>query len=331
MGRPKKEEQKAIGSNPNAEKTNDEIASNQGAEELTGIVEVDDSDVNKHAKEQDTGVSKIEYDPLGIPPIKRDYSTPKVAEGEVDEIPEYTISQQSPEEILNEKYEDDELQFEEYSEQEQPQQQKEQEKPAYERGSYGNPDMKDMSPKNKKKAAQYFAVTIVNGYEMLHEFLYNLVNFEEQKVQKAILSKKMPPELLDCVIPMSADGSVHIRFIDFIKNYNTQLKEVLVLKSEVKEEMIEILTEIAEEEGWGLSNKQRLLFLVMQDALPKAAAVIGMKATLNEAIKIFSAQLRPSDQQAPINQHAAGSNQHAGANQQQTTIIHEHKEPEERT
>lgn len=248
----------------------------------------------KSSKKPEVKQESAGYDPFGLPPQEREYSKPEVAQGDVPDIPEDNVRIPSAEDIFNEPFEEADTFPDDAENIEEPIP----EKPTYERGSYANPEVSDLSPKQKKKSAEVFAITIVNAYEMAHEAGYRWLSLEDDKIQKKIVNNKFNPDLLDVLVPLNADGSENIRFADFIKGYNHQLKETLTLDPDIKSEMTELLTEIALEEGWGLSNKQRLLFLVGTDLLVKAGAAIGMRSTMNEAIKVFSAQLKAPAEQA---------------------------------
>jgi hypothetical protein len=217
--------------------------------------------------------SKDEYNPLNEPTIERGYSKAEIYSGQAPPLPESTINPQSPEEIMAETTDDFMSENGEIQDEE----------PMFE-----NPEMADLSNKDKKNASGYLAKMLVGLYEQMHTIGYQIANFDDDKIQRKILKGEFDPEILEGTIQT---GEGFISFKGFLNEYNTKLRFSLTLDPEVKEEMIQVLTRIGVKHNWGLNDEQYFFFLLFNDMTPKITTIVSLKSTLNDVIKILKKQL----------------------------------------
>ena len=140
-----------------------------------------------------------------------------------------------------------------------------------------NPEMEDLSNKDKKDSAKYVAETIVGGYE----FICGLVNrgllFNENKLKKIQASGE-----IDLSMELPIGNGQFMTIYEFIQEYNEQNKNALSVSQEFKDEIIPVLTKVLEKRGIGMTIEQKLLFIAGKDVATKAIISFQLVSVMKE-------------------------------------------------
>ena len=140
-----------------------------------------------------------------------------------------------------------------------------------------NPEMEDLSNKDKKDSAKYVAETIVGGYE----FICGLVNrgllFNENKLKKLQASGE-----IDLSMELPIGNGQFMTIYEFIQEYNEQNKNALSVSQEFKDEIIPVLTKVLEKRGIGMTIEQKLLFIAGKDVATKAIISFQLVSVMKE-------------------------------------------------
>ena len=154
-----------------------------------------------------------------------------------------------------------------------------------------NPDLKNSSKKDNSEASEYVANLIMNGYEQLHV----VVNKSLQVSQKQLNKWQNAGEInLNAMIQY--DYGKNMRAGEFFRHYNNQMENFLTVSPEFKEEVLPLLKDVLSERGIGMTKEQRLVSLVVIDALGKGMMFFQQKNILNGMVQSIKA--------ATINQFA---------------------------
>ena len=139
-----------------------------------------------------------------------------------------------------------------------------------------NPEMEDLSNKDKRDSAKYVAETIVGGYE----FICGLVNrgllFNENKLKKLQASGE------DLSMQLPIGNGQFMTIYEFIQEYNEQNKNALAVSQEFKDEIIPVLTKVLEKRGIGMTIEQKLLFIAGKDVATKAIISFQLVSVMKE-------------------------------------------------
>lgn len=158
-----------------------------------------------------------------------------------------------------------------------------------------NPEMEDLSNKDKRDSAKYVAETIVGGYE----FICGLVNrgllFNENKLKKLQASGEV-----DLSMQLPIGNGQFMTIYEFIQEYNEQNKNALAVSQEFKDEIIPVLTKVLEKRGIGMTIEQKLLFIAGKDVATKAIISFQLVSVMKEMQNDWKEfYLASKQQQAP--------------------------------
>lgn len=157
-----------------------------------------------------------------------------------------------------------------------------------------NPAMQDLDAKDKKLAAENLVDSFIEGYEKLHAVARNIAKISESKVVELVSKKELNVEL---PIPITQDGQT-ITVAQFINDYNEEVDNTIVCDQEFKDRVRPVAIRVFEKKGYGLTDEQRLLYIIGEDVVTKAGMVIQMKATTNTMLKHMIMQTKYMEDQA---------------------------------
>lgn len=159
---------------------------------------------------------------------------------------------------------------------------------------FGQQDLNDLPPKEKKEASAQFVELILQGYSALHVFGQKFATINDQKLYE----KQAKGEIdLRMHIPISETQSVGV--VDFIDSYNKEVAETLSVDEDFKESVRPVMERIAAKKGYGLSDEQFLLVMFGKDMIQKGAGVFSLKRQLDKTLEIVFEQFRTSNTPPP--------------------------------
>jgi hypothetical protein len=140
-----------------------------------------------------------------------------------------------------------------------------------------NPEMEDLSNKDKKDSAKYVAETIVGGYEFICGLANRGLLFNENKLKKLQASGE-----IDLSMQLPIGNGQFMSIYEFIQEYNEQNKDALAVSQEFKDEIIPVLTKVLEKRGIGMTIEQKLLFIAGKDVAQKAIISFQLVSIMKE-------------------------------------------------
>jgi len=185
----------------------------------------------------------------------------------------------------------------------------------------GNKDLDGRSKKEKTEASSYLADTIIDGYEMAHSITLNILVKDDEKIMKQAMKGKIDPDVIESEIQI---GKNVYKIRELVHDYNVNLKDVLIVSDEFKEQAKPLLEEELARNNMGITPMQRLLALVVKDVQPKIIKIAQLSGTMNDVLK----------QQSKILQnHKEYIKDQQKKNDESHVIIEDDtkKEPEEKT
>tara|TARA_B100001057_G_scaffold497146_1_gene600520 strand:+ start:5915 stop:7060 length:1146 start_codon:yes stop_codon:yes gene_type:complete len=202
-----------------------------------------------------------DFNPFAQNVVEREYATPKVAQGIVEDLEEPTFEQKNP--------------FDERREQEN--------QPPPHPFEEGNPALHDMDFQDKKIACESLVDTCLDTYEQLHSIAQNFVQVDEAE----LMQKQMDGEIdLAMDIPVDEQGTT-MSVMDFVQQYNEQSKEALQYDKEFGYKVRPAMLRVFMKKGWGMTDEQFLMYAFGKDLLTKTAIVFSLKKTMNNTFDLL--------------------------------------------
>lgn len=249
---------------PKAE-TPDEI----GVEEAVEVTEEATTTEGKAEVEADNtsppnerGGTSGGYNPFAENIVERDYSTPKVAEGIIDDIDEPDFRPPSYEDIISDrqevKAEDTSSPFD------QP-----------------NPAINDLDYSDKKIACESLVDTCLDAYEEIHKVAVHFAKVDEDDLMQRQIKGKLD---LSELIPVE-DGEITIS--EFVEEYNTQCEEALSYDKDFGYKVRPALIRVFLKHGWGLTDEQFLAVQFGKEIVTKITVYYSLKKTINATLRML--------------------------------------------
>lgn len=167
-----------------------------------------------------------------------------------------------------------------------------------------NPQVKDMSKKDRQMASKRVADMCMTAYKWLNKFADSQLQFDERKIAKMEMEGEID---LSVEIPVGANVSMSAG--EFIQEYNEQSKNTIVVTKEFEEEVMPVLIDVLEEEGITMTKKQELAYLIGKDVAIKGFMgyqnykvkkdTLKMLVELNKNIKASNMANIPTPQYQP--------------------------------
>jgi len=161
-----------------------------------------------------------------------------------------------------------------------------------------NPELNNVSKKDKDMASAQAAQLIMGGYKMAHELANKALRVPEKKLMKLVNDGE-----INLNIMIDYDYGKKMRAGDFFKDYNNQIDGVLTVSPEFEAEVTPVLERVLSKRGIGMTDEQFLIYLFGKDIASKAMIFFQLKAQMNfmiESMKQATAnQVYGQQQQAP--------------------------------
>ncbi len=158
-----------------------------------------------------------------------------------------------------------------------PQKKKEEEKPL-------NPQMNDLSKKDKEFATDHVAEVIMQGYEWMHDAANKGMVFSDSKMNK--LAREGAVDFSIQIPYDYATGST-MSAGEFIQEYNNQNKNALEVSPDFREKTMPVLKRVLAKRGIGMTDEQYLIYLFGKDMALKGFAFMTARSQMNEIIKMM--------------------------------------------
>ena len=206
-----------------------------------------------------------DFNPFAENVIEREYSTPKVASGIVEEIEEPQFVPPTYEDI---KAQQDMEGMEEAQ--------------AEDVGGgdmFTNPAVNDLDHKDKKIACESLVDTCLDTYEQLHKFAQYSVKVDEEELMLKHQQGKLD---LNEIIPISETQNMSVG--EFVNNFNKQGEEALAYDKEFGVKVRPAMIRVFMKKGWGLTDEQFLMMAFSKDIAIKVGIMYQLKKTISSTI-----------------------------------------------
>lgn len=120
-----------------------------------------------------------------------------------------------------------------------------------------NPSMNELSPQEKRMAAEQLVDLGLSGYEMLFYFGNQSLQISKKKFKKLVAEGKIDPNTL---IPMN-NGVISAE--QFIAEYNEEVSDTISVSNKFKKDIKPPLTRILEKRGMGATDEQLVISILV--------------------------------------------------------------------
>jgi hypothetical protein len=143
-----------------------------------------------------------------------------------------------------------------------------------------NKEFSNLSKKETDMSAEHSAKMALKGYEWLHTMANKYIQISEKK-----LTRLQADGEINLNAMIQYDYGKEMRAGDFFMQYNQQVSQIFVVSEEFKEEFVPLLTKVLAKRGIGMTDEQRLAFLVGQDIATKAVLGFQIKKGQKDMIE----------------------------------------------
>ena len=207
-----------------------------------------------------------DYNPFAENVVERDYATPKLADGVIEEIEEPTFVPPTYEDLISERATETEEENREPSPFDNP-----------------NPAMNDLDAKDKAIATESLVDSVLDAYEQAHRLGQYIVRVDEDTLMQKQAEGKLD---LSTQIPVSEDGQT-MSVGEFIEQYNQQGAEAIKYDKEFGDKVKPAMMRVFMKKGWGMTDEQFLLYHFGRDIATKVGIVYSMKKTINTTLSML--------------------------------------------
>jgi hypothetical protein len=161
-----------------------------------------------------------------------------------------------------------------------------------------NPKMSELEDKDKKIASTMLVNSVLDAYEMLHQFGSKLAKIDESKISEKVMTGEID---LDIRVPISEDADVNA--MEYAQEVNRQADEMFAYDPEFGDKVRPAMVRVFQKKGLGITDEQFILGAFAKDIGMKAFSIVSFKKQNNEMIKHFanaSQQYRKSAMQEPV-------------------------------
>lgn len=158
--------------------------------------------------------------------------------------------------------------------------------PDSEPDAFANPQLNDLSDKDKKYATAQMVDTVLDGYERLTSMANNVVQIPDDKVTQMVASGELNPNLR---IPIDAMGNT-VSVPEFVQEFNEQTEEAITTSEEFKEKVRPAMNRVFAKRGIGMTDEQYLLYHFGVDLTTKAITVVSLRRQVNGIFDMLKEQ-----------------------------------------
>ena len=235
------------------------------------IPEEVEEEIVKPTKSSDSDIvgkgTHSDFNPFAESVVERDYSTPQMASGVVEDIEEPQFIPPSYEDIVNERNNEggEEMEMEDTG------------------NPFDNPNpaLNDLDTKDKKIACESLVDTFLDGYEQLHRYAQYVVKVDEDELLQRHQAGKID---LTETIPVDENGN-EMSVSEFVGQYNEQSVEALQYDKEFGFKVRPAMVRVFMKKGWGMSDEQFLMYHFGKDIAIKVGIMFQLKKTINTTLE----------------------------------------------
>lgn len=144
-----------------------------------------------------------------------------------------------------------------------------------------NPDMADLSDKDKKLGSTMMVDAILNGYKQAWGIVHEKwVKISDEDIMNWVMQDKIS---MDITIPIGQGEEVTIR--EFINTYNETSQTAFLVTDEFIDSVRDSMIREFSKRGWGITDMQNILQAFIRDSGAKAMALFSLKSTMNNILK----------------------------------------------
>ena len=221
------EEKKQRGRKPKVRLNNEPELKTENVSNMSNNIEdakiVDDNDV-------------FSFSPLNEEVVERSYNKIEV-DHSLGDIPEPDFGNIQPDFS-----DEEEVQFEEQVKQPSPIE------------NVTNPKMSELEDKDKKMASTMLVNSVLDAYEMLHQFGAKLAKIDESKISEKVMTGEID---LDIRVPISEDADVNA--MEYAQEVNRQADEMFAYDPEFGDKVRPAMVRVFQKKGWGITDEQFIL------------------------------------------------------------------------
>ncbi len=238
----------------------DGVVENIELEELTESSEpIEDNTANDNFVDEGTN---NHHNPFEESVVEREYATPKVAEGVVDDIAEPSFIPPSYEDLVQERQggsADD----------------------GYSENPFDNPNpqVNDLDDKDKKIACESLVDTCLDAYEQLHKYAQHIVKVDEEELLQKQAEDKID---LEQIIPVTESDTMSVG--EFVGQFNEQSKTALAYDQDFGIKVRPAMIRVFMKKGWGMSDEQFLMYMFGKDIAIKVGIMYQLKKSINSTL-----------------------------------------------
>jgi len=209
------------------------------------------------------------FNPLGDIPIHRDYSSPNVEQGVMQDLDEpqfhkttFSEAQQQKDDTIKTSSSDNKVVNNQTD-------------------GLSNPALNELDEREKKIACEQMVDACLDTYETLWSLAGNLVKVSDKRIKSLVKEGKLDPQQL---IPID-DRGTRVTSIEFIQSFNAQVPDAVEPDPAFRKKVSAPLTRIFQKRGWGMSDEQTVLFAVIKDSATKGMSAWALKKSINEVLE----------------------------------------------
>ena len=170
-----------------------------------------------------------------------------------------------------------------------------------------NPETKDMSPKQKRDAAEKAADAFLLAYAKVIPIIPKKVSsFNMRKLQKMEMEDSLD---LSLIAGENNNGEVTVK--EFCEDVNRQVEEVFTITDEMKQEIKEPLVDVLMENDIALTPTQRLIMAVGGQIVQMGFSTIQFMNQNKHALKMFAEWHREAKEDRIVKDSSKHSARHA--------------------
>ena len=148
--------------------------------------------------------------------------------------------------------------------------------------------------KNQKKYAKQLAELCIFAHNILWGQIGSACMMTEEKLEKKIIKGLIDPRLLE----MEVDGK---SVLQIIGEYNGKVESTTGVDAGYDAKLLPALTALFVEKGWGLTDQQYAIFLLVMEDVSRAADLIKDRNMLMGTLRQLSQQIVQQHGEAPKN------------------------------
>jgi hypothetical protein len=234
-------------------------------------LEVDEAEIVDTPKKDSNSVGDS-YNPFSENVIKRDYSSPPIADNITNDIDEPIFKPPSYDDIMTERSSAENEKISDNNPFLNP-----------------NPVVNEMDSQDQKIACEMLVDTCLDGYEQLHQLAQWSAKVDEGELMEKQMQGKI--DLQTQKIPISEDGE-EVTLGEFLNTYNEQCTEALAYDKSFGEKVRPAMIRVFMKNGWGMSDGQYLAFMFGKDIVTKTSIVYSLKKSLNMTMTMIEKQYK---------------------------------------